>query len=130
MKGAQAVLPHQAGDAMLAAGLSSFPQVQEDARGAVDALTRRDGSDSFSSTGSHPKWRGASRQTPREPRPDACSAGQGTTTNPEIRIQTDSGVEMIKVIRSCCRGRALEEAIGDLRRTPPDTTSMATAGRD
>ena len=40
MKGAQAVLAHEARDAMLAAGLSGLTQVQEDARRAVDPLTR------------------------------------------------------------------------------------------
>jgi hypothetical protein len=32
-------LAHQARDAMLAAGLAGLPQIEEDARGAVDAMT-------------------------------------------------------------------------------------------
>ena len=42
MQGAQLTLAHQARDAVLTAGLAGLPQVQEDARGAVDALTRRE----------------------------------------------------------------------------------------
>ncbi len=40
VQGAQVIHAHQPGDAVLATGLSGLPQVQEDARGAVDALTR------------------------------------------------------------------------------------------
>jgi hypothetical protein len=43
MKGTQAVLAHEARDAMLAARLSGLTQVQEDAGRAVDPLTRDEG---------------------------------------------------------------------------------------
>jgi hypothetical protein len=36
----QVIHAHQPGDAVLATGLSGLPQIQEDTRGAVDALTR------------------------------------------------------------------------------------------
>ena len=40
VQSAQAIHAHQSGDAVLATGLAGLPEVQEDARGAVDALTR------------------------------------------------------------------------------------------
>ena len=39
---AQIGLAHQASDAMPAAGLSGFTQIEEHARGAVDAMTRNE----------------------------------------------------------------------------------------
>ena len=40
MQGAQVIHAHQPCDAVLTTGLSSLAQIQEDARGAGDALTR------------------------------------------------------------------------------------------
>ncbi len=40
MQRAQIVFAHQPRDAMLAAGLSRFTQIEEDARRAIDAVTR------------------------------------------------------------------------------------------
>src|SRR5437016_6820368 len=43
MQRAQTSLTHQARNAMLAAGLSRFTQIEEDTRGAIDAMTRDEG---------------------------------------------------------------------------------------